>query len=99
MKKSKQCKDIPHIPILAFLKKHEAGWCTHGRGYSMPTVQDAMPEGTPHKLQLAKMCSLVRRGMVDGCTCGCRGDWKITAGGEAHLLANSYAGPTWSELW
>lgn len=53
-------------------------WSTHGEGYSMPTVQDAMPAGTPHKVQLAKMRQLLKRKLVTGCACGCRGDWTIT---------------------
>jgi hypothetical protein len=44
----------------------------------MPTVQDAMPTGTPPKLQLAKMRMLIRRGIVQGCPCGCRGDFYLT---------------------
>lgn len=73
-----QCKDIPDKPILEFLAKHQGKWSTWGKGYSMPTVQDAMPPGTPTKLQLAKMAQLVKKGLSGGCTCGCRGDWEIT---------------------
>lgn len=73
-----QVKDIQDKPILEFLAKHQGEWSTWGTGYHMPTVQDAMPPGTPKKLQLAKMRSLHKRGLVGGCTCGCRGDWEIT---------------------
>ncbi len=72
-----QCKDIPDQPILDFLKALNGRWATHGKGYSMPTVQDAMPPGTPDKLQLAKMKQLLKRGLVKGCGCGCRGDWRL----------------------
>ena len=76
-----QCKDIPDGPILAFLRQHQGRWATWGEGYSMPTVRDAMPHGTPDKLQIAKMRQLMKRGLVDGCPCGCRGDYEITPKG------------------
>lgn len=76
-----QCKDIPDEPIIQFLREHAGPfkWATWGPSYgSMPTVQDAMPTGTPPKLQLAKMRMLIRRGIVQGCPCGCRGDFYLT---------------------
>lgn len=77
--------DIPERPILEFLALNPDEWHTHGKGYFMPTVQDAMPKDTPVKLQLSKMRSLLRRGLVSGCGCGCRGDWEITQLGFAEL--------------
>lgn len=79
-----QAKDIPDEPILRFLSQ-QTQWATHGDGYSMPTVQDAVPPGTPLKIQLSKMRMLLRRGLVGGCPCGCRGDWLITQKGRAWL--------------
>lgn len=79
--------DVSDRDVLEFLSKQidwtfadepQYIWSTHGEGYSMPTVQDAMPAGTPEKVQLAKMRALLRRGFVRGCGCGCRGDWVIT---------------------
>lgn len=86
-----QCKDIPTKPILEFLATKDR-WCTHGDGYSMPTVQDVMPAGTPRKLQLAKMSSLLKKDLVEGCDCGCRGDWQITFKGLAKLYGPNLAG-------
>ncbi|MFH2045132.1 MAG: hypothetical protein ABIK92_08285 [Pseudomonadota bacterium] len=54
----------------------------------MPTVQDVMPNGIHGKLQVAKMKSLIRRGLVDGCDCGCRGDFEITRKGVEYLANN-----------
>lgn len=71
-----QCKDIPDQPIIEFLEGVEI-WATWGDGHGMPTVQDAMPLGTPPKLQLAKMKQLIKRRLCKGCTCGCRGDFCI----------------------
>jgi len=81
-----QCKDIPDKPILFFLAGLHR-WATHwtGDGISMPSVADAMPPGTPEKLRLAKMGQLIKRNLVSGCTCGCRGDFEITAKGRELL--------------
>ena len=51
----------------------------------MPSVARAMPEGTPEKLRIAKMAILIKRGLVDGCPCGCRGDYEITDKGIAAI--------------
>ena len=34
-------------------------------------------EGWPVKVAMAKLRGMERRGLVDGCACGCRGDWTI----------------------
>lgn len=87
-----QCKDIPDAPILKFLAAQNR-WCTAYEaspgGAGMPSVVSAMPEGTPFKLRQAKMASLIRRGLADGCTCGCRGDYEITDKGRASLGTQS----------
>jgi len=82
-----QCKDIPDLPILQFLAKLDR-WATHYDQNSergMPSLSEVMPVQTPLKLRAAKMAMLIRRGLVDGCTCGCRGDFEITAKGRAFL--------------
>ncbi|NHZ94634.1 hypothetical protein [Massilia sp. CCM 8734] len=82
---NKQCKDIPGVPVLLFLaalRERNGTWfnldCDN-------TVVKAMPPGTPRKLVLSKMNMLLRRGLIDGCTCGCRGDFELTSAGAAHL--------------
>lgn len=86
-----QCKDIPDRPILAFLSGlgRWGTWfeCASGELYDN-SVQNAMPAITPEKLARAKMAMLIRRGLVDGCSCGCRGDYEITEKGLAYLLRN-----------
>lgn len=78
-----QCKDIPDRPVLLFLQ--ELGrWGTWYSGFDN-SVGLAMPEGTPEKLVRAKMASLIRRKLVDGCSCGCRGDYELTAKGAEIL--------------
>lgn len=35
------------------------------------------------KLLIAKLAHMQRRGLIDGCTCGCRGDFEVTEKGMA----------------
>ena len=84
----RQCKDIPDRPVLEFLLSHRGKWCNWYFGDDRD-VHLAMPENTPEKLVLAKMRMLIRRGVVTGCPCGCRGDFEITKNGEALLASTS----------
>lgn len=88
-----QCKDIPDRPILAFLADMPR-WPQNGlrmwgnwgsREDNANTVLHAMPLGTPEKLALAKIRQMIRRGVVEGCGCGCRGDFQITDKGQLEL--------------
>lgn len=75
-----QCKDIPTEPIIALLESRPGvwhSWYSIELGPGMPTVREAFPVNCPDKLVLAKMRSLVRRGLVEGCPCGCRGDFHV----------------------
>ncbi len=51
------------------------------KGIRSLSVRHAMPVGVPDKLILGKMRKLIHRGVVDGCGCGCRGDFSITIKG------------------
>lgn len=84
MKRGKlQCKDIPDQPILEIL--YEIGktgrWGTWFRGNYDNSVAPAFPQEVPEKLIIAKMSTLIRRGLVDGCPCGCRGDYVMKESG------------------
>lgn len=85
-----KCSDIPDEPILRFLAgvdivNGERVWATHNHGFVMPSVRKCFPPEAPDKLVLAKMRQMLRRGVVTGCGCGCRGDWVITAKGLTEL--------------
>ncbi len=80
-----QCKDIPDIPILKLLAEQPETWHTWYDTTYMRTVRPAIPAGIPEKLVLAKMRMLMRRGLVHGCGCGCRGDFVITEKGKAFI--------------
>lgn len=83
-----QCKDIPDAPIIAFLVNLGSRWANHFGDEYDNSVTHGMPPGTPRKLALAKMGMLLRRGIVDGCNCGCRGDWRLTDKGLNIAKAN-----------
>jgi hypothetical protein len=93
--KDKQCKHIDELPILELLNRvprrenGERHWAFLGPRIELDFeawfVMEAMPEWVNGKLALAKMRSLIDRGLVTGCTCGCRGDFVITRKGERRL--------------
>lgn len=92
MKRNKPSKDIPDRPVLKFLRDIMSegyrcvGWHDlQPRDKYCPTVLDAMPPGTTEKLAHSKMQSLIDRGLVDGCCCGCRGDYELTDEGHQQL--------------
>ena len=79
-----QCKDIPTIPILQFLAKNPGEFDWHNWYFGdEKDVRHAMPDGfnIDEKIVLAKMRVLIKRGLVSGCPCGCRGDFVITGKG------------------
>lgn len=75
-----QAKDVPDLPVLEFLAA--LGTCGNWYEGCDNSVLNAMPDGTPAKVALAKMRSLIKRGLVSGCPCGCRGDFEITQKGS-----------------
>lgn len=85
LKKKLQCKHIPDRPILEFLAKRPGRWHNwFGNEYDN-SVTLAMPMNLPSKLVRAKMKRLVQRKMVNGCCCGCRGDFEISPEGQQWL--------------
>lgn len=88
-----QAKDLPERPILEFLssvreRTQRAGTWFKPEDVSAlwdNSVLNAMPIGTPPKVALAKMRALIKRGLVEGCGCGCRGDFLLTDKGRAAL--------------
>jgi hypothetical protein len=90
-----QSKDVPALPVLKFLAGPYDGWDAPGFAtwfwsidYKPPnSVLRAMPDGTPEKVALAKMRSLIKRGLVAGCACGCRGDFEITDEGRTYIAS------------
>ncbi|ESY89033.1 hypothetical protein X739_00615 [Mesorhizobium sp. LNHC220B00] len=92
MNKPMQCKDIADLPILRFVASHEGRRCNWYFGDERD-VRQAMPNGfdLPDKLVIAKMAGLIRRKLLDGCPCGCRGDYEITVAGEKYIATDGRA--------
>jgi hypothetical protein len=63
------------------LETYRMQWATAHPGFAN-SVLNAMPAGTPTALARAKMQRLIDRGLVSGCTCGCRGDFELTGKGR-----------------
>lgn len=84
-----QCKDIPEEPILYFLDSLNGAWANWYFDDDRDVRRHAMPAGLPDKLVVAKMAQMIRKGLVDGCPCGCRGDYVITEKGRAKLTAKA----------
>lgn len=91
-----QCKDISDVAVLRFLSglpmeksvfngfqyKMAGTWF---RSDAANSIWHVLPAETPEKVALKKMEALIRRGLVEGCSCGCRGDFLLTSAGEAFL--------------
>ena len=72
-------RPIPHSQATWF-------WSDDASGYRPEnSVVRAMPVGVTGKLALAKMKAMVKKGLVDGCPCGCRGDFEITDKGRGMI--------------
>jgi hypothetical protein len=75
-----QCKDIPTEPILRLLQDNPTEMHKWWNGVdSWPSIRPAFPVDCPDHLLLAKMKQLIRKGLVFGCACGCRGDFQINS--------------------
>ena len=88
MNKRLQAKDIPERPILQALERcdiDENFLSTLGEIGDPCNLLTHVPAGCPLKVAIAKMASLIRRGLATGCTCGCRGDFEITQAGIDYL--------------
>lgn len=60
--------DVDEKRVLAVIRANAPKWTmTYQLEREFPEV--------PYKVLLAKMRSLVKRGIIGGCACGCRGDF------------------------
>ncbi len=86
MPKDIQAKDIDEDVLLAYLRRAPGEWHFHldprKRDMGDPTdfrfLHNAFPGvEIPEKVLHAKLSSMLRRGLIHGCSCGCRGDWHV----------------------
>jgi hypothetical protein len=79
-----QAKDLPEDELVAALRRVRQPWGTS----TFYDLQDALP-AYPPKVLLAKLAALVRRGVLDGCACGCRGDFQEVARPKGDVVSES----------
>lgn len=79
-----QAKDLDEIAILNFLDDLRVPALLFDAGFPNDLYQVVSRE-VPRKVLLAKMNALIRRNLVKGCSCGCRGDFLITEEGRRFL--------------
>jgi hypothetical protein len=79
-----QAKDVPDDVFLTVVRdlRDEQGWSLVPWHLIEPSFPDV-----PFKVLLAKARKLVRRGLLDGCACGCSGSFEITYAGSARVTA------------
>ena len=80
MDKKIQTKDIDTLKILKYLESVFPK-CVSAYEDCELSIFNVIPKETPFKLILSKMKLLIKKGFVDGCGCGCRGDFVITKKG------------------
>lgn len=83
-----QCKDIDTIALLRFIDRKSAeSLVENPRGSGWVRVWDLEPpySNLPGKLFRAKTGQLMKQGLLDGCNCGCRGDYELTPKGKAAI--------------
>ncbi|MFD8545666.1 hypothetical protein [Streptomyces sp. NPDC059649] len=74
-----QCKDIPDELYLGAVRDTAAKniWGNTTNRQMVKEVVEAVVGHVPDNLFDAKSRRLIQRGMLDGCACGCRGDFSI----------------------
>jgi hypothetical protein len=87
-------KEVSHTyeqagKFVTFFPGEASTWS--GSGVGIPNVMP-MREETPAPLVLAKMQILIRRGLVNGCACGCRGDFTLTDKGREFIASATKTG-------
>lgn len=86
--KALQTKHLPDEPMLLFLlnsRRKGAKSCTAFPGFPDSVLDAYLPLTYPEKLVMSKADSLIRRGLMDGCACGCRGQFRLTWKGLLQL--------------
>ena len=66
-------KDVDAVEVIYVIALLEA---ESNIGVSRWSLNEVFPE-VPEKVMLAKLRRLIRSGKIDGCVCGCRGDFTL----------------------
>jgi hypothetical protein len=70
-----KASDIPDKAILDVIDAMPVTQYGYKRWALVRDLEAVLPE-YPRKVILAKCRSLIKRKIIDGCTCGCRGDFE-----------------------
>lgn len=85
-----QAKDIPDLDVLIAVYRASLdgkwGWEGRVRWAFLSDMEEAFPNYSP-KLVRAKMKAMIRKGLLRGCACGCRGDFQFTDKSKALVEA------------
>ena len=82
-----QAKDIRDIDLLTTIQRLsfrvDYPWHEENKPHWVMrwTLEEEFPD-IPPKVVVAKVAKLIKRGLMDGCTCGCRGDFELTEAGR-----------------
>jgi len=68
--KTSDITDEAFLAVVHQVREREQRW-TH-----VGDVMEAL--GAPRRVVLSKARKLIDRGLLDGCACGCRGDFEVT---------------------
>lgn len=78
-----KASDIKDHQMLQAVRRHATNI-----GASIWNIQADFPD-FPHKVVRAKLHALLRRRLIVGCCCGCRGDFGLTERGDRVWAARS----------
>lgn len=81
-----KCKDIADEPLVRFIATKQAQKNLWVNTWDFEPPYSDLPD----KLFRAKMGQLMKRGLITGCNCGCRGDYEITAKGLEYLFSGQH---------
>jgi hypothetical protein len=85
--KALQTKHLPDEPMLLFLlnsRREGTDSCNAFPGFPDSIMGVYLPS-ISWKLVLSKAASMIRRGLISGCACGCRGQFRLTWKGLLQL--------------
>lgn len=83
-----QAKHVPTVAVLTAIAMGETLGAADLRPlrWVLNWHLDRIFPTIPPKVMLAKMRRLKKAGLVQGCPCGCRGDWELTEAGRMVVL-------------
>lgn len=83
-----QAKHVPEDEVLRWVFHENANMRLACRWRDYGNMPDSL-RVFPDKVLLARLRSMRRRGLIEGCCCGCRGDFELTKKGQGALEIGS----------